>query len=114
MEVLRIEWHRTFDNAGEGYMEIYVDKFFPCTVEKAKKLFKLVNRWCSDETIAELLDFFTKKINDTKDQIDEIKKVYPSTTIGSKEKKQCEDDFKHLQAVLKKYQRNMEFLQERK
>lgn len=49
MDILRIEW-----NGSKGFMEIYPDKFFPCTVEKAKKLFKLVDQWCSDETIAEL------------------------------------------------------------
>ena len=54
MEVLRIEWHRTFDEHGEGYMELILDKFFPCTIEKANKIFKLVGRWCPDETIAEL------------------------------------------------------------
>lgn len=49
MDILRIEW-----NGSKGFMEIYPEKFFPCTVEKAKKLFKLVDQWCSDETIAEL------------------------------------------------------------
>lgn len=49
MDILRIEW-----NGSKGFMEIYPDKFFPCTVEKAKKLFKLIDQWCSDETIAEL------------------------------------------------------------
>ena len=49
MDILRIEW-----NGSKGFMEIYPDKFSPCTVEKAKKLFKLIDQWCSDETIAEL------------------------------------------------------------
>lgn len=26
MEVLRIEWHRTSDEHGEGYMELILDK----------------------------------------------------------------------------------------
>lgn len=45
MEVLRIEWHRTFDEHGEGYMELILDKFFPCTTEKANKTFKLVGSY---------------------------------------------------------------------
>ena len=49
MDILRIE-----GNGSKGFMEIYPDKFFPCSVEKAKKLFKLIDQWCSDETIADL------------------------------------------------------------
>lgn len=56
MDILRIEW-----NGSKGFMEIYPDKFFPCTVEKAKKLFKLVDQWCSDETIAELYQYLQQE-----------------------------------------------------
>ena len=42
-------------------MEIYPDKFFPCTIEKAKKLFKLIDQWCSDETIAELYQYLQQE-----------------------------------------------------
>lgn len=38
-----------------GYMELYVEAFFPCVVQKARKIATLINRYCSDETIEELL-----------------------------------------------------------
>ncbi len=110
MEVLRIEWHRTFDEHGEGYMELLLDKFFPCTTEKANKIFKLVGRWCSDETIAELENYFAEKIEIIEKQIAEIKHIYPSTRVGSYKKKKCETDFKRLQTVMKKYNRMVKLL----
>lgn len=110
MEFLRIEWHRTFDEPGEGYMEICSDKFFPCTTEKANKIFKLAGRWCSDETISELDGYFKDKITDIENQIEKIKHIYPSTSVGSYEKKKCETDFKRLQILMKKYNRMLKLL----
>lgn len=107
MEKLRIEWN----DRSKGSMELNVDKFFPCTADKATKVFKLVARWCSDETIAELKEYFYEQTKKIDGQIDEIKRVYPSTSVGSKEKKQCETDFKKLQTLLKKYNSNIKLLE---
>lgn len=110
MEVLRIEWHRTLDEYSEGYIELILDKFFPCNIEKVNKTFKLVRRWCSDETIAELDNYFAEKIEIIEKQIAEIKHIYPSTSVGSYKKKKCETDFKQLQMLLKKYNRIVKLL----
>ena len=48
MERLRIEYET-------GYMELNIAAFFPCPIQKARKIAKLINRYCSDETRAELL-----------------------------------------------------------
>lgn len=76
MEFLRIEWCKTLDEPGEGYMEICPDKFFPCTVEKAKKLFKLVDQWCSDETIAELYQYLQQELIKSSKQMKSDIKAY--------------------------------------
>lgn len=76
METLRIEWHRTFDNAGEGFMELNCDKFFPCIQKKAQKLFPLVRRWCSDEVIAELKQYLIDKEAETLQLAKEYAKKY--------------------------------------
>lgn len=65
MEVLKIEWYQTFDNNSKGYMELKVDKFFPCTAKTATKVFHLVRRWCSDEQISELEQFFLQKVEES-------------------------------------------------
>jgi hypothetical protein len=61
MDTLKIEWHRTFDEPGEGFMKLKCDVFFPCTQKKAQKVFTLVRRWCSDEAIAELKQYLNDK-----------------------------------------------------
>jgi uncharacterized hydantoinase/oxoprolinase family protein len=84
MDILKIEWHRTFDNAGEGFIELKCDAFFPCTQKKAQKLFPLVRRWCSDEVIAELKQHLIDKEAETlqlakeyaRKYIDAVQKVY--------------------------------------
>lgn len=60
MEILKIKW--CYPEA-EGSMEIILDKFFPCTVENANKVFNLASQWCSEETISELKEYFRKKIS---------------------------------------------------
>ena len=48
MERLRIEY-------GTGYMELIVEAFFPCKMPAMRKVARLINSYCSDETRAELL-----------------------------------------------------------
>ena len=105
MDILIIKW-------STGFVEIIPDEFFPCTVDKANQVFKLMNRWCSDETIAELRAYFIDKISLIKEEINEIKKVYPNTKIGSKEKKDCEVKFKRLKTLVTKYERMTKILYE--
>ena len=57
MEKFRIEWHDRTD----GYLELIVDRFFPCIAEKSKKVFKLVAMYCSDEAIDELQAYLEQK-----------------------------------------------------
>ena len=44
-------------------MELNLDEFFPCTVDHAKLVFGLINEHSSDETIAELKEYFLQKIS---------------------------------------------------
>lgn len=39
-----------------GYMNIRMDVFFPCTVKRADKLFRIVRRYCTPADKARLLD----------------------------------------------------------
>ena len=48
MDVLRIEHDR-------GYIELNIEAFFPCTQKKARILFPLIWKWCSEEAKAALL-----------------------------------------------------------
>ena len=44
-----------------GYLELNTEKFFPCTVEKGKKVFKLVREHCSEAQKQELLALLLRK-----------------------------------------------------
>lgn len=37
-----------------GYMELYVEKFFPCKINVARKIFPMICRYCSEEVKNEL------------------------------------------------------------
>ena len=39
-----------------GYMNIRMDVFFPCTVKRADKLFRIVRRYCTPDDKARLLE----------------------------------------------------------
>ena len=41
-------------NYPNGWMEIHLGEFFPCTQDRARKLFRLVKKYCSAETKEEL------------------------------------------------------------
>lgn len=44
-----------------GYMDLKMDAFFPCTVERARKVFKLICLYCSKSDKARLLRFLENK-----------------------------------------------------
>lgn len=44
-----------------GYLDINTEKFFPCTVEKGKKTFRLVREHCSKAQQEELLGALLRK-----------------------------------------------------
>lgn len=44
-----------------GYVQIETDSFFPCTVEKSKKLFRMVRQYCSQKQQDELLKLMLKR-----------------------------------------------------
>ena len=44
-----------------GYLELYLDSFFPCTVAKSRKLFKLIKEFCSQEQKDALLTHLVQR-----------------------------------------------------
>lgn len=54
MEHLRI-------NHASGYIDLYVDTFFPCPLQKARKVFRLINQWCPQEERQELMEYLLER-----------------------------------------------------
>lgn len=104
MDILRIEW-----NGSKGFMEIYPDKFFPCTVEKAKKLFKLIDQWCSDETIADLDVYLHQEKEKALAQMKSDVKAYGD---ARQKRAKCSlyNSSRSLKTKVERYNRNIELL----
>ena len=87
MEKFRIEWHDRTD----GYLELIVDRFFPCIAEKSKKVFKLVAMYCSDEAIDELQAYLEQKKADAEWKGKElVSKYYDSPNPSIRKKRLAE------------------------
>lgn len=48
-------------NYPTGHMDIKMDAFFPCTVDRARKIFRLICQYCSHEEKQKLLRFLQEK-----------------------------------------------------
>lgn len=49
-----------------GKMTIYLDAFFPCTVQKGRKLFRLIKNGCSDDEIKNLYTYLQNRAVDAR------------------------------------------------
>lgn len=56
-----------------GYLELYVDKFFPCTLTTARKVFSLVFKYCSLPEQKRLYDMLLCCHNDLTDQKERVR-----------------------------------------
>lgn len=52
-----------------GYMDLRLDAFFPCTVDRAKKVFKLICQYCPQVDKDRLLHFLREKAKQCDAQI---------------------------------------------
>lgn len=49
-------------NYPTGYIELNLERFFPCPQAKAKKVFRLIHRYCSHADKTRLLEFMTRRV----------------------------------------------------
>lgn len=77
MEILRIEWHKGQlpNYTTDGYMELK-PAFFPCTVNTAKVVFKLMRDWCSEEQFTELENHLAEQKNKSAETAKTYAKIY--------------------------------------
>lgn len=81
-----------------GYVRIQPDSFFPCTMVKARKLFRLVHRYCSRSQQEELLTIMLGKAHSLV-----IRAIQLDTRLGkldplSKDYQDTLRDLKHTRA----------------
>ena len=91
-----------------GYMELKMDRFFPCTVNKANKLFGLFSKYASKEDKNRLITYLKELVQEYDLQIEENvdkAKLYPFT---SKEAKYYIAKFKKAKTLKRRAIRNIE------
>lgn len=94
-----------------GYMDIRLDAFFPCTVKKAGKLFRLVQSYSSLEDKKRILSCLRAKEQKYKSQIQTFSGKLAASKEGP-ERKKWESRLKEAKRLLHRTQRNIEVFRE--
>ena len=105
MDVLRVEHDR-------GFLEINIEAFFPCTQKKAKILFPLMRKWCSEETKSALMH----ELVELADGYEALCKMYANEAANhpahSKECRRFTSEFKRTNTLYRRMQKNITMLKE--
>ena len=81
IDILRID-HPT------GYLHISIDRFFPCPVRKASKIFRLACLYCSDEHLEDLretLQLQAKRLEEKEGELKDRLVLAPSRSEEHKD-----------------------------
>ena len=97
-----------------GYLELNTERFFPCTLEKGKKVFRLIRENCTETQKNDLLAILLRKAKSYADKALELDRRLDDSTLDEKE---YADVFSQLRQVKKQHERitrNIEQLMGRK
>lgn len=117
MEILRIEWET-------GYMELSIKAFFPCNLQKARKIAPLINRYCTEEDRAYLLselhgmvEFYQEEIQRDKGVHEEVRRRYAAMGSMANPKRRdemfydYETRIRKNEALKKRVERNIDCIE---
>lgn len=91
-----------------GYLELNLDYFFPCTLEKARKVFSLIYKYSPEADKDRLLKFLYGLENDYAAQVDEWADKAVSYPEKSPEYKKYASRFKEARRLRQRTARNIE------
>lgn len=103
MERLRIEYET-------GYMELIVEAFFPCKLPVARKTAPLINKYCSDETRAELLSELCEMVDGYKALCGMYKAKYSVCPADSPQRRHWKAQFNKTEILCKRMERNIKLI----
>ena len=104
MEHLRI-------NHASGYIDLYVDTFFPCPLQKARKVFRLINQWCPQEERQELMEYLLERAQAYEASIESNTQQLQLSLMPHMKKREVLKDIPRRRRLLRRLQRNMEYLE---
>lgn len=90
-----------------GYMDIRMDAFFPCTVDRARKAFRLICQYCPKADRDRLLRFLQEKERRYKAQQQTFKGQLAASTDKT-EKRQLESRLRESVRLQERIHRNIE------
>lgn len=97
-----------------GYLEFNVERFFPCTVEKGKKVFKLIREYGSEEQKRELLALLLRKAKFYADTALQLDRRLDDPDLPEKEYADTFSQLKNARRQHERVTRNIEQLTGRK
>lgn len=100
METLRIEY-------GTGYMELIVKRFFPCPIQKMRKIARLINEHCSDKTRADLLSSLREMAESYTALCKTYKQKMADLSEDSSEFRHLKAQFNKTEVLRKRMERNI-------
>lgn len=103
MERLRIEYET-------GYMELILEAFFPCKLPAARKTAPLINKYCSDETRAELFSELCGMADGYKALCDMYKEKYSACPADSPQRRHWKAQFNKTEILRKRMDRNIRLI----
>ncbi len=93
-----------------GYIELNLDYFFPCTRDKARKIFPLIHRYSSESDKHRLLTFLIEKTDFYSLQMQEFANMAASHQAQSKEFRELVSRFKEARLFRQRTNMNIEML----
>lgn len=94
-----------------GYLDLNIEAFFPCTIQKARKVFPLINRFCPYEDRAALM----AELTEMADGYDALCQMYTSRisafSLDARERRRWSRELKQTEVLRKRLRRNITFLE---
>lgn len=101
MERIRIEYET-------GWMELNIEAFFPCTVQKARKVFPLISRYCSDADKKELLSILREMTDGYQALCDIYQQKASAFFWNEKQRKHWMVEYRKTDTLRKRMLKNIE------
>lgn len=102
---------RIFIQHNTGYLDINIEAFFPCTVQKAKKVFALINRFCPYEDRAALMVELQELMAGYNGLCEMYQSKADALPEKSRERKHWLAQYRKTDALWKRMRRNIELLE---
>lgn len=104
MNILRIEYP-------SGYIQIKLDNFFPCTLDKARRICSLVNQYSSESDKDRLQRFFQNREDYYYSNMAEYAEKTVAYTKNSRLHKEYFSKFKEFKSLYQQIKRNKEIFE---